>query len=182
MGEIFNITDWFDDQKLIYLANFIAKYASADCIVAVGRAEYYSWRLVGPEGQNAPEIVIVSSDGDAITESERDTLSEAICSVASMIRVDSAANYSIEEYPVMTFSIESDEDFYGAIFVAILTSRPKSDLICQMQLAGYIEEEITAIFPTEGDWSPEHDPFVNWSYGTLFGDVLFDTQEDSVLS
>lgn len=183
MSDYFDITEWFDEQKLGELARKIAKWANASCSVAVGVSDLQFNKIdeitLSARRLESPLIVSVGSDGDVARISSDMRAIEYINDAALMYAPGAVLDYDVQKSPVLTFSIESDESYYGALFVTIIFDRPTSDLVCQLQLVDLIEEELDSCMMDESaSRPPEEDPYVAWYYGTLFGDVVLSTQEE----
>lgn len=184
MSDSFSITEWFDEQKLGELARKIAKWVNASCSVAVGVSDLQFNVIDGitlsARRLESPLIVSVGSDGDVARISSDMRAIEYINDAALMYAPGAVLDYDVQKSPVLTFSIESDESYYGALFVAIIFDRPTSDLIRQLQLVDLIKEELDLyMMDKSASRPPEEDPvYVAWYYGTLFGDVVLSTQEE----
>lgn len=189
MSESFNLLERFDGQTTMDLARYVAKRIPVKSCVAIGVSEYYS--CANPSDMillELPTVSVVSSDGSAITSDQDSLLVESIVGAASEIVVGQRVKYSTDEYPVLAFGIESDDEYVGVLFVAILAEFPEVDIanmdnypdldiVQQAELVRDLELEITEMLSDDDDERPaEEDPYTGWYYGTLLGNLIFDDQ------
>lgn len=179
MSEVSKMKEWFDFQTMSNLAAYVAKKIPKESRVAVGIAEFYG--CASPSDLallDEPTTIVASSDGSAISEADRELLVESITGAAGTIIAGQEVDYPISDYPVLSYGIESDEEYIGVLFVAVLTLPTDPDSIDQSELVEDIEGEICELFAVEdAEYGPENDPYTAWYYGTLFGDIVFNTQE-----
>lgn len=170
MSEVFSFIEWFDYQKMADLASYVAKQLPVECRVAVGVAEYEESESKNDLLLGLPTIVTISSDGSKIPDTDEELLIDGIKKAAESIVAGEKVDYDINEYPVLTFGLENEDEYVGAIFVAILAYNPGMDKVQQALLAEHIEEELSEIFAKDNEnRTPEEDPYTAWYYGTVFG-------------
>jgi len=166
---------WFDERWLVFLARRIAKAIPTKNVVAVAFSDYYD--CGNPTDRvllNVPDIVAVSSDGDAIGEEGFLLLEEVITDAAVEIVAGHMPKYSTEEYPVLSIGIESKSEALGVLFVSVLASDCKLSAVEQSKLIEKIRDDACDDFGELGkDGKPMGDLSASWCYGTLFGDVVF---------
>ena len=179
MSEVFKMKERFDYQTMTDLATYVAKKMLPDSRIAIGYSEFYD--CVNPSDPillEDPTIVVISSDGEAVAERDLELLTDDIEGAAKEIVAGQEVSYSTEKYPVLCFGVESEEEYIGIIFISVLSADTNLDHAQQSELVEDVEQELNEIlYDEDAEYGPEDDPYTAWYYGTLFGDVVFDTQE-----
>ena len=177
MSEVFSFPEWFDYQKMADLASYVAKQLSVTSRVAVGFAEFNDSESENELLLELPTVVIISSDGSEVSSADKELLIDGIKNAAESIKAGQRVNYSVEEYPVLAYGIEDEDNYIGVIFIEVLAHNPDLDMAQHALMDEHIEDELGEMFAIDNeDRTPEEDPYTAWYYGTIFG-VPLDTQE-----
>ena len=180
MGDKINETEWLNTNQMTQIAEFIAKSIPGRNRVAIGVAKFKEKAKLAR--LEKPAIVIVASDTGAITDGEEMTLTSRIEEAADGIIAGREDKYDINDAPVLSFGINSDNGELGAVLITAIAENGALDMNAEEKLIKQIEEEISdflAIYDEKRDASD--DPFTEWCYGVFLGGCVFvvDTKDYS---
>lgn len=167
----------FDIRHVYRMAVAISKKVKGKAVVGLGVSDY-----IDPENHGIPmklgdaEIAICTTDNSRVGPDEQRLIYETINGVSRRIVDGNKANYSTDDYPVLTFGVENKNEYIGVIFVAVINYGPQPSSGEERSIVGDIELDLNDYFSsTNTDANPDNFLYTSWCYGTLFNSVIFNT-------
>jgi len=169
--------DKFDIRRAYKTAVAISKKVKGRVVVGVGVSDY-----MDPDNHGIPmklgeaKIAICATDNSIVGPDEQRLLYESINGVSRRITDGDKPNYSTDDYPVLTFGVENQTEYIGVIFVAVVYYQCPPSAREERGIVGDIELDLNDYFSSiNTDTNPDKNLYTSWCYGTLFGNVVFDT-------